>query len=230
MEIISRKEAIQKGLKFYYTGKPCCRGHLSARRISDKSCHECKEENRVKPENKERDRLTRKARYQRKKEIELAQTKAYKEKNKEWYNNYHKKYEKDNAERIYNRKATYYKNNKEYILSRTKEYQRKNRAAYNAASKERTLLKNNRVPKWFNKEKVIEIYKECKRLKTETGIFYVVDHIVPLKGKNVSGLHTHENLRIVEYSINASKLHKWNPDDPYIFSYHEEQQLNDTTN
>ena len=40
MEIITRKEAKEKGLRRYYTGEPCRRGHLTERRI-DGACIEC---------------------------------------------------------------------------------------------------------------------------------------------------------------------------------------------
>tara|TARA_X000000950_G_C13764476_1_gene598277 strand:- start:560 stop:910 length:351 start_codon:yes stop_codon:yes gene_type:complete len=41
-EIISCKEAKAKGLTFYFTGKPCIRGHIAKKRVSDRSCIECK--------------------------------------------------------------------------------------------------------------------------------------------------------------------------------------------
>jgi hypothetical protein len=41
MEIISRKEAKQKNLKRYFTGKPCLRNHIAERLVSTKSCIEC---------------------------------------------------------------------------------------------------------------------------------------------------------------------------------------------
>jgi hypothetical protein len=40
-EIITRKEAIERGLKRYFTGNPCCRGHFSERLASIKACAEC---------------------------------------------------------------------------------------------------------------------------------------------------------------------------------------------
>jgi hypothetical protein len=40
-EIISRKEAIERGLKRYFTGKMCGRGHFSERQASDGKCCEC---------------------------------------------------------------------------------------------------------------------------------------------------------------------------------------------
>ena len=41
MKIISRKEAIEQGLKNYFTGKPCKYGHISERRTRNGSCAEC---------------------------------------------------------------------------------------------------------------------------------------------------------------------------------------------
>lgn len=45
MEIISRQEAKRRGLGHYFTGKPCRRGHMGKRRVSDWSCVICKLEN-----------------------------------------------------------------------------------------------------------------------------------------------------------------------------------------
>lgn len=42
MEIISRKEAINKGLKYYFTGIPCPKNHISKRSIHNWTCYECK--------------------------------------------------------------------------------------------------------------------------------------------------------------------------------------------
>lgn len=40
-DIISRKEASELGLKKYFTGKPCLRGHVSQRYMRDRRCTEC---------------------------------------------------------------------------------------------------------------------------------------------------------------------------------------------
>lgn len=45
MEIISRDEAAAKGLKRYFTGESCRRGHTSERRVANFSCLECHREN-----------------------------------------------------------------------------------------------------------------------------------------------------------------------------------------
>ncbi len=41
LKIISRKEALAKGLKRYFTGKPCKRGHFAERNLPKSECMEC---------------------------------------------------------------------------------------------------------------------------------------------------------------------------------------------
>jgi hypothetical protein len=41
MRVVSRKEARAKDLLHYFTGKPCKRGHVSARFTENKTCVEC---------------------------------------------------------------------------------------------------------------------------------------------------------------------------------------------
>ena len=40
-EIISRNEAKARGLKTYFTGKPCAHGHIAPRKTSNGGCREC---------------------------------------------------------------------------------------------------------------------------------------------------------------------------------------------
>ena len=47
MVIISRKDAIKKGLSTYFTGKPCNRNHISERNTSNRNCRECVNENAI---------------------------------------------------------------------------------------------------------------------------------------------------------------------------------------
>lgn len=66
---------------------------------------------------------------------------------------------------------------------------------------------------WGNTHEISAIYAQAAKLTRDTGRRYVVDHIIPLKGKNVSGLHVAGNLRVIEQSENARKSNKWEPSD-----------------
>jgi len=52
MNLISRKEAKARGLRWYFTGEPCHKGHLCERRVSQRACILCEEERRANPDYK----------------------------------------------------------------------------------------------------------------------------------------------------------------------------------
>lgn len=60
-------------------------------------------------------------------------------------------------------------------------------------------------PSWRERGRIREIYQEARRLSSETGIKHHVDHHYPLQGDFCSGLHVHQNLRILPASENCSK-------------------------
>ena len=41
MQVISRPDAKSSGLTFYFTGRPCIRGHIASRIVANKTCYEC---------------------------------------------------------------------------------------------------------------------------------------------------------------------------------------------
>jgi hypothetical protein len=66
-----------------------------------------------------------------------------------------------------------------------------------------------RTPKWADLKEIKKFYDEMHRLTRETGLQYHVDHILPLQGKIVSGLHIAENLRVIPEFDNLSKGSKF---------------------
>ena len=69
--------------------------------------------------------------------------------------------------------------------------------------------KISRVAEWADHDKILEFYKEAHKLTQGTGIKHHVDHIVPLKGKYVNGLHVENNLQVITGSDNRSKHNKY---------------------
>jgi hypothetical protein len=68
------------------------------------------------------------------------------------------------------------------------------------------------TPPWLTKEhkaQIALVYKEALRLSNESGILYHVDHIVPLNGKTVSGLHVPWNLCAIPAEENHRKSNKF---------------------
>jgi 5-methylcytosine-specific restriction endonuclease McrA len=60
----------------------------------------------------------------------------------------------------------------------------------------------------------LEMFEEAARLTCETGIPYEVDHVIPLRGKTVSGLHNEHNLQVLTFAANRTKGNRWWPDMP----------------
>ena len=82
----------------------------------------------------------------------------------------------------------------------------------NAESGKRRAAKINRTPSWADMDAIRAVYLEARRLTRETGIAHHVDHIVPLQGKRVCGLHVHHNLQILTGPENCKKNNRFEVD------------------
>ena len=120
----------------------------------------------------------------------LNQSKKYKETKKLYCLN--------NIEFIKTINKNYYLNNKDKIKQYSKDYRLKNPNFKKSHCAKRRALKLKATPKFVNLNKIKEIYKNCPK-------DYVVDHIVPLQGKIVCGLHVEWNLQYLTKSENSSK-------------------------
>ena len=111
-------------------------------------------------------------------------------------------------ERARKASAEWRKQNPEWNKRIKQEWAVLNRDKRNAAGKRYEQRKNKRTPSWLTEEHHKEIhtfYWLAQDLKKVTGSTYHVDHIVPLNGKHVCGLHVPWNLQILPEDLNLSK-------------------------
>lgn len=86
-----------------------------------------------------------------------------------------------------------------------------NKALCLARSRAYTAQKARAMPLWLTDSDISamnEKYREAARLTQETGFKYEVDHIVPLNGEFVCGLHVPWNLQVITAAENRSKSNK----------------------
>lgn len=78
----------------------------------------------------------------------------------------------------------------------------------NAITNKRRAALRQRTVAWADTAAIQAFYDEAVRLTRETGVPHEVDHIFPLMGDTVSGLHVPENLQILTRSANRTKQNK----------------------
>lgn len=125
-----------------------------------------------------------------------------------------RKYRTEKLERARQNEAAYRERNREICNARIREWKAKNKPLIAYYSRTRHAVRRNAVPAWADLEAIKLIYEEAARRRAETGEDWHVDHIVPLKGKTVCGLHCEANLQIIPKVENLRKnATRW-PDMP----------------
>jgi 5-methylcytosine-specific restriction endonuclease McrA len=112
--------------------------------------------------------------------------------------------------------AVYAEKQKEKIKEIASRWQKNNKGKVNANTAIRHTAKMMRKPKWLTKEDKTHIrclYQLSEMRSRSSGISWNVDHIVPLQGKNVSGLHVPWNLQVIPASANFRKNNRFH-DNP----------------
>lgn len=108
--------------------------------------------------------------------------------------------------------AEYRKNNPEKVKQINANWAAKNGAKINANNRKRKAAKKNRTPIWLieiDYERMENEYKLAALLTKLTGQKWEVDHIIPLQGPNVSGLHVPSNLRAIPAFDNRTKYNRY---------------------
>jgi hypothetical protein len=160
--------------------------------------------------------------YQKNKEKRLAQVKEYSLSNRDKILEYQKKYRSEHKDDNADYKREYYFENKERLVKECVERNRKNPEAQRARIKRYEATDNGKLNKQVQKnarrkrekyaslgrvfhKDTLKIYLKCKQISKLTGIPHEVDHIVPLLGRNVLGLHVPWNMAIIPAKENRKK-------------------------
>jgi len=211
----SGKEAREKGYEYYFTGKPCKYGHFSLRHAKQQNCYECYKfyQQQWHQNNKERRNERSRELYHENKEYYRLVQKQWNQDNKEYVRAASKqRYEKNKdrknelAKQWHNRNKDYHTYLQTQWRERNIEYARSYDAHY---TRKRTAYKNQAIPKWADMETIKDVYINCPG-------GCEVDHIVPIKGKNVCGLHVADNLQYLTPEENNFKRNKF---DETILQY-----------
>lgn len=209
----SRKEALLIGAKYYHTGKECKYGHTGERYTSDRSCTICAVKRAsgrylanaesIKKSLRERYAATPekiKARVNKRRELHPEKVKLEKkaeyQKHKQGYIDKAEKWRLANPEKVKKIAQKWNRNNPV--------------AAYQHTVNRRTRL-TKRTPLWLtdsDRKTIKQMYQKAYKISLTTGIKHHVDHIVPLRGVNVSGLHVPWNLQVLTAVENQSKGNK----------------------
>ena len=215
---VTRSEAKALGAPQYFTGKPCKQGHLAPKFTCSGSCTECLAARRREymREWSEKNPEVKKQRaaewYQKNREEVIERVRA----------NYYK-----DVDASRQRARDYAETHKEEAKSRIKKWsqenperKRQNDKAWVAANKDRAhslkakyrAARRQACPPWVDDEhmaRIHEIYRLRREISDRTGVVHEVDHIVPLQGKIVCGLHVWWNLRVIPREENNRRPRIW---------------------
>ena len=132
----------------------------------------------------------------------------YRLKNRDKLIAYKKAWVELNLEKVIENNKTRSQFKKDEINAYIAEYKKLNPAKANANKAKRKAAKKQRTPKWLTDidfERIENQYKLATILTKLHNEPWHVDHIIPLQGKLVSGLHVPSNLQVLKGSENCSK-------------------------
>ncbi|MCZ2412912.1 MAG: hypothetical protein LC136_01425 [Burkholderiales bacterium] len=167
-----------------------------------------------------------------------ARTNAYRLANVERIAENKRRYREENRGRLIEKARRYYAENahkfKEYRevnrdrriaqkrewdavnVERRREYERLrwqlNPKAMRAKDRNRKEAIHRARPSWADAVAIAAFYEQAVRLSRCTGIPHHVDHVVPLRGRKVSGLHVPLNLRVIPAALNIRKGNRYAPE------------------
>ena len=213
MEIVTRAEAIERGLKRYFTGRPCKHGHIAERFVKGCLCYGCTDANAKRwiAQNKPRKdavdaayRAEHREALRDKANARYAGNVAYRETIKSQA----RAWGKENPDRAQARWNEWVAANPERRAEHNRTWRRANLGAVAFWSAMRRATVRKATPMWADAGAIQAVYERAAELTEATGVPHEVDHFYPLRSRLVCGLHVHENLQVLTEFENRSKGNK----------------------
>ena len=121
-------------------------------------------------------------------------------------------YREANRDKLLRDKQQDYAKNRDRYLADKKVYRRENKGAIRALNAARKHVVKLRTPVWLSGDDfwlIKEAYKLAAHRTEIFGFQWDVDHIVPLQGTTVSGMHVPWNLQVIPATDNIRKKNKF---------------------
>lgn len=223
MELVSLNEARERGLKFYFTGVKCSRGHLSERYTKKRACVLCVREDSLKRSKtkkvKEQNKRYKQTEAYKEHQKKYKSTDEYRKRSSEWVRNDRlknkDKYLQKEAEsrcrrkesiRAYN--ARHYMENKALHKQKAEKFRSENPCYYRFYNSKRRSLCKTFSSCELTSLVSLEAASLANDRSLQTGIDWHVDHMIPLQAKKVCGLHVWNNLQVIPAFMNLKKNNK----------------------
>lgn len=205
MEILLRKDAVKQGLKRYFNGVPCPRGHIAERLVKG-GCLVCDRADtlaRARANSEDRARRTREYRALNPEKVAKAK-KEYRATNPLKVKAWKSASQKRNRASANLRQRRYVEANKDAVYARTEAWAKANPGKVCASTRRYQADKLQRTPPWANHYEIQGMY-ELASVFRGVGLDVEVDHAIPLRGRVVSGLHVPDNLQLINSTSNKFK-------------------------
>jgi hypothetical protein len=179
----------------YDVGIPCRKGHTTGRYTVSRKCVQCAKDAALAWNKANPDRAK-------------VNKKAYVERHPERISAQYRNWRVNNPDKVRAKNENWQKANWDKYLDISADWKRRNKSHRNAKVAERRTAKMQRTPKWLTDQDFADIkkfYDLAHELSQAYGFPWHVDHIIPLKGKTVSGLHVVDNLQVIPGSENSRK-------------------------
>jgi hypothetical protein len=166
--------------RFFFTGKPCKFGHLANRYVCNSECVECRSaKNKLLKEKQQ----------------------AWVDANRDYRNALARATYQVNAEAQRERSRMKWVRDKEKVKATNKAWADKNPGIWNHYGAKRRAAIRQRTPSWADLQSIKQFYINCPD-------GHHVDHVVPLRGKNVCGFHSQHNLQYLPAAENQRKFNR----------------------